>query len=150
MSTYGQDHRARQVLVVEDDLDHQTLMRLALDRTDRYAVVAVAATARCAVTEASRMHPDVVLLDLHLRDTSAFDSLPEILVRVPTALVVAISADTAPSARRRALGAGAFAFLAKSPDLYVGERLAVALDRLTVQFDAMLAGVDVCVPVFPG
>lgn len=139
----------RRVLLVEDDPDHQALMRVSLDRTDRYVVVGVASTAQAAVTEAKRLRPDVVLLDLHLRDSSGFDSLADLLVCVPTALIVAISGDADRAAQRRAVAAGAFACIPKTAELYATHELATIIDNLTERFTAMLAGIETYTPVRP-
>jgi DNA-binding NarL/FixJ family response regulator len=64
-------HMSRRVLVVDD---HPSFRRLAtkLLEAGGFDVVGEAETGRTALTEARRLHPDVILLDVLLPDTSGF------------------------------------------------------------------------------
>jgi CheY-like chemotaxis protein len=64
--TDGGDERAVRVLVVDDEADLRTLVRLTLEYEDGVTVVATAADAAEAVRAAGELLPDVVVLDLML------------------------------------------------------------------------------------
>ena len=55
-----------QVLVVDDEADLRTLVRLTLEFDDHLAVVATASDAAEALVAAQETHPDLVILDYML------------------------------------------------------------------------------------
>lgn len=61
--TDGGDERAVSVLVVDDEADLRTLVRLTLEFEDGVVVVATAADAAEAMRVAAEFRPDVVVLD---------------------------------------------------------------------------------------
>lgn len=97
------------VLVVEDSVDHQTLMRRALERAGLH--VRVASDASEAMAEVD--HVDLVLLDYRLPGDSGLDVLDKIqaMPRPPSVIMVtgAGSTDVAVDAMR----AGAIDYVAK-------------------------------------
>ena len=60
------------VLVVDDHAGFRAKARLLLE-ADGYEVIGEAADAQTAVAEASRLRPEVVLLDVQLPDGDGFD-----------------------------------------------------------------------------
>ena len=139
-------HRYR-VLMVEDDPDHRQILTHALSHSDRYELVGWTDTASGAVDAAERLRPDIVLLDLLLRASTGYESIPQLLVIAPDCMIVAISSLDHHSSRRLALAAGAFAFLHKFQTLYRPDELAQSLDILTQRFRHMLAGDDMYAPL---
>lgn len=140
----------RTVVVAEDDGDQRELLTGSLERSGRYRVVGHGETTDETVMAAEAEQPDVVLLDLRLRDSAGQASIPDLLVVAPRATIVAISGFDDHAAHQDALSAGAFAFVAKTPSLYKEQRLAKLLDELCRRFDAMLAGEDTVAPITIG
>jgi DNA-binding NarL/FixJ family response regulator len=66
-----EDVRVTSVLVVDDEPGHRRLVRRLLEPA--FEVVGEAATGAAAVRAASRLRPDVVVLDVNLPDASGFD-----------------------------------------------------------------------------
>jgi carbon storage regulator CsrA len=120
-----QDRRERtapfRVLAVEDNPDHAELIRLALQGC-RMAQVTVVRTGEDAIRALGQrenegiLRPDLVLLDLQLPGLSGFDVLK--LIRSVPALrktpVVVLSCSKSDDDVRRAIEAGANAFVAKA------------------------------------
>jgi DNA-binding response OmpR family regulator len=109
--TGGNTHK---VLVVEDDADIRQglIVRLC---ANRYETV-WAADAISAVSVAQREKPDLVILDLGLPAGDGFsvmDRLKEIIGYIP---VIVLSAGDPALNRKRAMDAGACAFLQKPAD----------------------------------
>jgi carbon storage regulator CsrA len=111
------------VLAVEDNPDHAELIRMALaDRpTTQVTIVPSGEEAIRRLAErdnAKRGRPDLVLLDLQLPGLSGFDVLR--LIRSVPALhktpVVVLSCSKSDDDVRRAIEAGANAFVAKAAD----------------------------------
>jgi len=73
-----------------------------------------ACTASEAVAGIDATHPDVVLLDLNLRDSSGMDVLRAVNRKLPVASVVVLTNHSEPQYRRACLKAGARYFLDKS------------------------------------
>jgi len=80
------------VLLAEDDENARTLL-LDLLGTFGHEVVAEACTGRDAVTRAKDVHPDVVLLDVHMPDGSGIEAAEQITQVLPGTAVVLFSGD---------------------------------------------------------
>jgi DNA-binding NarL/FixJ family response regulator len=90
------DDRAveRSVLLVDDHAGFRAEARAMLEMDD-YVVVGEAATSAAAVSEASRLRPDIVLLDVGLPDGSGLDLIGPIRSVAPGAIVILISSRLA-------------------------------------------------------
>jgi CheY-like chemotaxis protein len=106
--------RSVRVLVVDDEPMVRTLLRLLLDRDERFEIVGEATDGREAVMAASHTQPDVVLLDLLMPRMSGHDALPILRREAPDAMVLVLSSLSAVDEEAAALGGGAHAFLEKS------------------------------------
>jgi CheY-like chemotaxis protein len=71
--------RPRRVLIAEDDADHRDLTRRFLEREATAEVVGYVSDGREALTEITRLHPDVVVLDLDMPRVDGLD----LLARLP-------------------------------------------------------------------
>ena len=100
------------VLVVDDHAGFRAKARLLLE-ADGYQVIGEAADAQTAVAEASRLRPDVVLLDVQLPDGDGFDVATRITEdEAAPAVVLTSSRDWSDSAEL-ILRSGARGFLPK-------------------------------------
>lgn len=106
----------KQILIVEDEADFQELLRYHLAPLE--CEVSVAASFAEAMTQAARMRPDLILLDIMLPDVDGL-SLCEALKTEP-ALVEApvwiISAAHSQTTRDIARASGAVEFFSKPVD----------------------------------
>ena len=130
------DHKLkdRRILIVEDDLDTQELLKTVLGRHG--AEVTAVSSGASALAEIPNFKPDVIISDIAMAGQNGYDLIrtiralgPEKGGRVPA---IALTAYAGPADRRRALLAGFQTHLAKpvEPD----ELLAVILS-LTFQQD---------------
>ncbi len=85
------DHH-RRVLVADDEADHRWLVRLALEDSPDFAVVAEAADGRQAAEQAKKVQPDIVLLDLDMPGADGLASLAAVQAAAPAADVVLMTA----------------------------------------------------------
>jgi DNA-binding NarL/FixJ family response regulator len=97
--------------------DDHALLRAGLcsrlEREPDISVIGEAATAEQALTTSRALQPDVVLLDLLMPRQSGYEVIPDLVLRVPGARVLVLSAQATPSWVRRALSAGAAGYLPK-------------------------------------
>ena len=63
--------------------------------------------------EATRLQPDVIVLDLHMPRLNGLDACQELTRMIPRAIIIALTADPDEDVKRIALAAGAFAFIGK-------------------------------------
>jgi DNA-binding NarL/FixJ family response regulator len=125
------------LLVVDDDPDFRLLVRLAL--APHFEVVAEAGDGSEAATEASRVRPDLVLLDCSLGGADAFDALPGIREAAPEAQVVLVSGHDPADLRLASRAAGAVGFLAKETP---AREMAAELQALAGLVEAVQAVLD--------
>jgi CheY-like chemotaxis protein len=102
------------VLLVEDDADIATLLRLCLDPS-RYAVAWVETLAEASAALA-RTRPEVAVVDIGLPDGNGLDLCRAIKARHADVRIVVITAGQTGQSRRDALRAGADRFVAKPFD----------------------------------
>ena len=103
---------AAQILVVDD---HQLLRQglRSLLEDNGLEVVGEASNGSEAVEAARRTRPDIVLMDLTMPEVNGIEATRQILVALPNAKVIAISARADATVVRDALAAGATAFVPK-------------------------------------
>jgi diguanylate cyclase (GGDEF)-like protein/PAS domain S-box-containing protein len=80
------------VLIVDDSRGLRSALRVAIEIDGRFEVAGEAADAAEAVSEASRVKPDFVLLDLKMPGTDGQDVLPRLLEVSPASQVLILSA----------------------------------------------------------
>lgn len=101
------------ILIVEDHAVVREGLRLLLDGRPNLRVVGEAATRAECLALAARETPDLVLLDLSLREESALDFLPELRRAAPEARIVVLTALRDPELHRRAVEFGAVGLVGK-------------------------------------
>src|SRR6266516_1201619 len=84
------------VLLVDDHPVIRDIIRLACDRSARIAVVGEAADGEGALVEASRLQPDVVVLDMSLPGMSGLEAARRLKRHGAGMRVLAISSDNDP------------------------------------------------------
>ena len=116
----------KRILIVDD---HE-IVRAGLRATlgSRFVVVGTAATGAEAVEVAARTRPDVALVDLRLPDMTGDDLCRALRETVPEISVVILTTYVSDETVRRALQAGAAAYVTKAAGL---PELLNALERLS-------------------
>lgn len=114
------------VLVADDVAELRDLVRLSLERSGRFRVVAEAGDGQEAVQLALRHQPDLCLLDMAMPIMDGLEALPRIREVAPDCTVVVLSGFEAERLAPSAMDAGAAGYLTKGlrPDELVRELLA--------------------------
>lgn len=105
------------VLIVDDQESFRSAARLVVEMTDGFTVAGEAASGEEGVAMAAELHPAVVLMDMNLPGIDGPEATRRILEAAPDVKVVGLS--TYDEYEKRALAAGAVAFISKadfSPD----------------------------------
>lgn len=115
------------ILVIDDEEDFGTLVKLNVERTTDYEVVAVSSPeAGLDLIRARR--PDLVLLDIIMPGMHGIETLERIKAMAPDLPVVMVSAVWGEDISKRCFDAGAHQYISKPVDF---EHLKTAvLDRL--------------------
>jgi response regulator NasT len=121
---------AIRVLIAEDDANARSLLVDLLNSLG-HVVVGEVGTGRDAVTRATEVSPDVVLLDVHMPDGSGIEAAEEITRALPGVAVVLFSGDPSVTLSDRELTAtAAIAFLPKpAPPKVLDSTLRLAVFR---------------------
>ncbi len=137
------------VVLADDDVDMRLLLRAALHRDGRFAVVAEAGDGDAAIEATGRLQPDLVLLDLAMPGRGGLETLPLLHDASPRSRVVVVSGFPGDRLEAVARAGGAVGYVEKglSPRQTVLDVLAVAgvLDAIagalsaTATFDQDLA-----------
>src|SRR3954471_7024610 len=123
------------VLIIDDEEPIAWALRRAFER-ERFRV-AVAASAEDGLAKARKEPPDVVFLDVRLPGMDGLTALAELKKASPNAAVVVITAHGNLNTAVKAVGGGAFDYLAKPFDLAQAIDVARrALTRLDVKSPA--------------
>jgi DNA-binding NarL/FixJ family response regulator len=101
------------VLLVDDVAELRLLLRLSLESSDRFAVIAEAGDGAEGVAMAGRYQPDLVLLDISMPVQNGLESLPLIREASPRSRIVMLSAFEEWRLGAEALALGAYAYLEK-------------------------------------
>jgi DNA-binding NarL/FixJ family response regulator len=112
--TWWHDCRVcRSVLIVDDHHEFRDHARALLEAAG-FQVVGEAADGGSALTEAARLRPSLVLLDIQLPDFDGFEVAARLARRAEPPAVVLTSARTASAYRKRLAGTPALGFISKS------------------------------------
>ena len=116
------------VLICDDVGAMRTLLSLVIDLRPGLRVVGEARDGDEAVSEAKRLQPDIVLLDLSMPRRTGLDALPEITQVAPAAQVIVLSGFITSTIATDVLALGAARFIEKGadPDVIVTAIEAVA------------------------
>lgn len=103
----------KSVLLVDDNEDIRLLLRIGLETTGGFSIMAEAGNGQEALDAMEVECPDVVLLDLSMPVMDGMTALPLLVERCADARVVVFSAQDTPAVRHEVAAKGGFAFLRK-------------------------------------
>lgn len=101
------------IVLADDAPDLRELLRLALEMSGEFRVVAEAADGESAVAAVREHQPDVVLLDISMPLLDGLGALPAMHDAAPGCRILVLSGYSDSGLRQAAMAAGADAFLVK-------------------------------------
>lgn len=104
------------VLLIDDHAVVRKGIRSLLETVEDMTVVGEAGTARGALAEARRLHPDFILLDLTLPDENGLELIPLLAVAAPGSKVIVLTMHDGEDYFFRALQVGAVGYVIKAGD----------------------------------
>jgi response regulator of citrate/malate metabolism len=125
------------VLVVDDDFMVARIHAGFVSRTPGFTVLGSAHTGATALELAGRLHPDLILLDVHLPDMSGLDVLTTLRSRGNVAGVVMVTAERDVEVVKAALHGGAMQYLVKP---FQHQDLALRLERVREALSSLASG----------
>lgn len=112
-TTATNDREPVRVLVVDDHALFAEALMLTLGIDDRIQVVGSAASGTEAVSLAQALHPDVILMDVHMPTMDGIEATRHVRRVSPRSRVVVVTAARSPELRAHAMAAGAERLLTK-------------------------------------
>jgi len=113
------------ILLVDDHPLLRNGLRQAMEKQRHFTVVGEAATGELALALALEMKPDLVVMDIHLKDMNGLEATRQILSVLPATKIIVFSGDMAGKLVDEALQAGASGYIFKGGP---GEELVHAID----------------------
>lgn len=104
------------VLVCDDNAAMRALLGVVVGGSPGLAVVGEAADGNEAIAAATRLRPDVILLDLAMPNRSGLEALAELRYVAPAAQIVVLSGFALAAAADEVFALGAAAYLEKGAD----------------------------------
>jgi DNA-binding NarL/FixJ family response regulator len=101
------------VLICDDSDGLRLLLQVVVGLDPDLGVAGEARNGQEAITEAARLQPDVILLDLSMPVLTGLDALPAIKAAAPSAHIIAFTGLSAAVVEETVLRAGADSFLEK-------------------------------------
>ncbi len=107
------------VLIVDDQAPFRLAARAVVEATDGFEVVGEVDTGEASLEAASKLHPDLVLMDVNLPGISGLEATQRILANGaggerPPVVVIVLSTYEAAEYAPRAAEAGAAGYITKS------------------------------------
>jgi len=115
-ATHSDEQDTIGVLICDDNEPMRALLRVVVELRPSLRVVGEAADGHDAIREATRLQPDVILLDLAMPRRTGLDVLPELRRIAPEARVIVFSGFSTASVAEGAIDLGAVRFLTKGAD----------------------------------
>jgi len=119
------------ILIVDDHQMVREGLCCILEEYDDLTVVGEASTGEQAIQLVGALHPDVVIMDMHMPGWNGAESTKRILKQYPATVVIGLSIQNDPHIAESMLEAGVAAFLPKETignDLYATIQTAVSRD----------------------
>jgi DNA-binding NarL/FixJ family response regulator len=109
------------VLICDDNEAVRALVGIIVDRALGLTVVGEAADGNEAIVEATRLQPDVIILDLAMPRLSGLEAIPALRRVAPRAQIIVFSGFASASVAEQVLALGAVSYIEKgaSPDTIV-------------------------------
>ncbi|MDY7565444.1 response regulator transcription factor [Pseudomonas sp. RTC3] len=115
------------LLLVDDHALIRAGVRALVSDIPGYAVIGEANDGAQLLDLAQQLRPDIILLDISMKETSGLDALETLLLKLPHSKVLILSMHTDPELIMRALEMGAHGYLLKDA---TGTELEQALNAL--------------------
>ena len=117
----GNGNGAAGVLICDDNESVRMLLTVILDSSPGLQVVGEAADGNEAIVAATRLQPDVIVLDLAMPNRSGLEAIPELRRVAPDAQIIVFSGFASTSVAEQVLALGAATYLEKgaTPDVIV-------------------------------
>jgi len=113
----GAARNSVRLLIADAIHSYRRFVKQVLESTGDLKVVGEAADGEEVVRVAHQLQPDVVLVDIDLRGTDAFDATQRIKARLPGTKVIMLSVHEGEAYRKAAAKHGADAFLLKTAEI---------------------------------
>ena len=109
--------RATTILICDDNTAMRVMLRAVVEFMPAMSVVGEAADGEAAISEASRLQPDVILLDLAMPVLSGLDALPRLRQVAGAAKIIVLAGFSTATVADEVLALGADRYLEKGADI---------------------------------
>jgi DNA-binding NarL/FixJ family response regulator len=115
------------ILIADDHEIIREGLRTILERNPKWTACGEANTGRKALTEAIRLKPDVIVMDINMPELNGLEATSQILEKLPNTRILILSAHESEGLVRQMLCSGARGYILKSD---AGRDLAAAVESV--------------------
>jgi DNA-binding NarL/FixJ family response regulator len=126
------------VLICDDSEVLRTLLRAVIGLRPSLCVVGEAGDGIEAIVEATRLQPDVILLDLAMPRRTGLEALPDLGRVAPTAKIIVFSGFATASVAEEVIELGAARYLSKGAD---PDEINDAIEEVAAQTTLVVPGI---------
>jgi CheY-like chemotaxis protein len=114
VESHSNDHEGVTVVVVDDNADIRTLLRLTFELDDRFEVIGEGANGLEAVELAEQLRPHLMILDRQMPELGGLEALPMIAEKSPGTAIILYTAAADSTTHKAAVAGGAVDVLDKT------------------------------------
>ncbi len=126
------------VLICDDNEALRALLRAVIGLRPSLCVVGEAGDGNAAIVEATRLQPDIILLDLAMPRRTGLDALSELRQVAPAAKIIVFSGFSTASVVEEVIELGAARYLSKGAD---PDEINDAIEEVAAQTTPVVPGI---------
>lgn len=115
LSPQKKETRVR-IVIIDDQLIARELFQAILAQEPEFEVVGKFDSGEAALEKLVKLHPDIILMDIHMPGMDGLTATRKVKELVPTSEVIILTSSENPAILRESLACGASGYIVKSPD----------------------------------
>jgi DNA-binding NarL/FixJ family response regulator len=130
------------VLIADDNVHMRESLRILISPLENLQLIGEAKNGEEAITFASDLHPDIILMDINMSPVNGFEATRKIVKQFPEIKIIGLSLHTEPAYCRNLMRLGARGYVTKSSPY---EEILIAIQEVAAGGRYVDKGVPGCI-----